>query len=146
MYNNEAMGITAIVAVMKHSKELNITKALLILPFVFHPATTASLSRANTKLRSVEEFVTKYPGLFSNFPDRYESLLPVTINSLVAAIEANIFRIDGNALLPAINFSNFIDIKHSSKRASQIEKAAENLALLLEDKSKNLYLHLRIKL
>lgn len=146
MYNNEAIGIIAISSVMQHSEQLTVANALLILPFVFHPTTASSLSRTNTKLRSIEEFVTKYPGLFSNFADRYESLLPVTINSIVTSVEAGIIKIEGNKIVPSTNFNEFTKTKHSSKRAIQIIKASENLSLLLQDKSVNLYLHLRIKL
>ncbi len=147
LYNNEAIGAIGIAAVLRNCQAMSYSKALLILPFLFHEETVTSLKRSNSVLRSAEEIMVKKVGSFGNFNARYYSLLPVSINSIMLLKQIGELEITETAI--ARKMESKLDLTNSSlgKRAQNLIKAAPKLSdILSEEDDQSLYLKLRIQL
>jgi hypothetical protein len=147
LFNNEAIGTIAIASVMKECTTLSYSKSMLILPFLFHQESTAFLKRSRVVLRSSEEFVIKKVGAFANFNDRYFSLLPISINSIMILSKTGTLSIKKNQI--SYNDNNDFNVlaENLGKRAGDIVKASKKLStLLLSESEPSLYLKLRIQL
>ncbi|UJF27560.1 three component ABC system middle component [Planococcus sp. 107-1] len=146
LYNNELIASIAISSVLKHLEKATIAQCVLILPIISHRNTLSFLKRKSTIIRSMEEFVLKKPGCFINFHERYLSLLPVSINAITILKELKVISIEKGEIRYLKNNNFDIDNKLLGKRAEDIVKGSEKLALLLNDNIANLYLQLRVKL
>lgn len=147
IYNNEAIGAIGIASVINYCQSLSYSKALLILPFLFHEDTVSVLKRSNSVIRSAEEIMVKKIGSFGNFNSRYYSLLPISINSIMLLNQIGEIIITENSI--SNSTQNKIDYTNLSlgKRAQNIIKAAPKLAeLLSKEDEQSLYLKLRIQL
>ncbi|WP_121664502.1 three component ABC system middle component [Metabacillus litoralis] len=146
IYNNELIGLISILSVLNYHKKMSIGKSMLILPFFSHNNTLKVLKRKNIKVRSLEEFIIKYPSNFSNYNERFYSLLPVSINSIILLNRMKLISIkDGEILLKEDNVFE-IGNKSLGNRAKEIILGAENLSQILMEDTKNLYLQLRVEL
>ncbi|WP_236895464.1 three component ABC system middle component [Clostridium beijerinckii] len=146
LYNNEAIGAISIASVLKYAKRITYAKALLILPFFAHKETTAFLKNNSVKVRSLEELIVKKFEYFSNFEDRYYSLIPVSINSILILKELNIIDIDEGIITYIDNANINFNDKLLGKRAKNIINGSERLAKILEEDVDSLYLQLRIEI
>ncbi|MEG7619585.1 hypothetical protein, partial [Enterococcus faecalis] len=95
-YNNELIGVISILSVLNELKKITITKALLIMPFYSHQQSLKVLKNNKVKIRSIEEFIIKYPSYFSNYNERFHSLLIVSINSIILLNKMGIITIQDN--------------------------------------------------
>jgi hypothetical protein len=147
IYNNEAIGSVALLSVIKECKAITYSKAMLILPLIFHEQSNAALRRSNTELRSSEEFIVKRLTSFGNFNSRYLSLLPVSINSLMILREMGCISIDKHNISYRFDSKFDLSARELGVRANKIIKASEKLSTLLTHEDDNsLYLKLRIQL
>lgn len=147
LYNNEAVGMIALCAVLKHASKLSYSKSMLVLPFLFHEESVAFLKRSNSVIRSFEEIIVKKVSCFGNFNARYSSLLPISINSIMILQQCKSITIDSKFII--YNQSNALNLDSPGlgKRAVGIVKAAEKLAeLLVKESETSLYLKLRIQI
>ncbi|MGO4731154.1 three component ABC system middle component [Paenibacillus sp. 2KB_22] len=143
MFNNEAFGIVAIASVLKHSKKLSYSKALLILPLMAHKETLILLKRENSNVRSIEQLIAKKENLLTNFNERYLSLLPISINSIVLLNEIRVLENDAG-IIEYVNDSFDFNNRGLGKRAQDVIKASKKISSMLEMSVENLYLQLRV--
>ncbi|PFB29919.1 three component ABC system middle component [Bacillus cereus] len=144
LYNNELIGSIAIASVLKHLKKATISQCALILPLVSHKDTLNFLKRKNSVVRSMEEFITKKPHFFVNFDQRYVSLLPVSMNSIILLKEIGLVNIE-NEFIHYIHENKFEYTNETlGKRVEDIIKSSSTLSCLLDDDIANLYLQLRV--
>lgn len=145
VFNNEAFGIVAIASVLKHSKRLSYSKALLILPLMAHKETLDLLKRAKSDVRSIEQLLAKKANVVTNFNERYLSLLPISINSIVLLNEIKI--LENNAgTIKYVNDSFDFNNRSLGQRAQDVIKASEKISRILEMNAANLYLQLRVQI
>jgi len=146
VYNNELIGLISIMSVLKYHKEMSIGKAMLILPFFSHKNTLKILKRKNIKIRSLEEFIIKYPSSFSNFDERFQSLLTISINSIILLNRMKLINIKNGHLFLVEQNEFELENKSLGNRAKEIIQGAENLSQILLEDTNNLYLQLRVEL
>ncbi|MDO7906076.1 hypothetical protein DC345_12575 [Paenibacillus taichungensis] len=145
-YNNEAFGIVAIASVLKYSKTLPLSKALLILPTVAHKETLNYLKRANSDVKSIEQLIIKKGNLVTNFNSRFQSLLPVSINSINILCEMKYVKfVDEHLSLLDESKFNFSEPSLGG-RARAIVQASSKITVLLQKNANDLYLQLRVQL
>ncbi|WP_423819208.1 three component ABC system middle component [Salinimicrobium sp. TIG7-5_MAKvit] len=143
-YNNIGIASIAIYAVLSHSSELTLSKALLILPLFSSSPLTQHLSRSSTKVKSVEKLIAEKTSLFSNFNGRFYDTLALSINSIQFLAKANLVTLENGIIR-----NNSEEVYYTSqmgKRAGKIFSASENLSRLLNAPTEKLYLNLRIEL
>jgi len=142
-YNNIGITSIAINSVLSLSKELSLSKALLIMPLFTSKDLTAHLSRKTTEIKSIEKLISEKTPSFSNFNKRYYDSLTNSMNAIQLLIETNqISIIDGKI----INQKPFLYNKAMGKRAEKINIASQNVSQLLTETNEKLYLNLRIEL
>ncbi|MEJ5092716.1 hypothetical protein GEO21_21975 [Sphingobacterium faecium] len=146
--NNEALATIALGYLFKIHGPISAAKAVLILPFIFHPPTVKKL-RNNSEKRSLEEFILKNPECFFSFNARFIDQLAVSINAITILQEIQVISI----LRDKINFNCNSKFEPEyfqrkiGKRASNFLYAIEKLSDLFIDQNENsLYLKLKIEL
>ncbi|MBE1446148.1 three component ABC system middle component [Paenibacillus sp. OAS669] len=146
LYNNEMIGAIAIYSVLLHLQTISVAKSMLIFPFISHQGTLDFLKNNNTTLRSLEEFIIKRPDFFSNYNERYYSLLTLSVNSLILLKEIELIKIENSKI--SINPERKLAINKEAYglRAFNISIAGKKLSEILNDNDKNLYLQLKVKL
>lgn len=142
-YNNIGIAIIALIAVLDKSKELSISKICLIFPLLSHRELLQYLARKTTNIKSIEKLIIDRTSNFTNFNKRYYDSLPLTFNALQYLNDMDYINITIDNV--SIN-KGFQYDKKMGKRANNIFKASENIALLLQEESAKLYLNLRVKL
>lgn len=142
-YNNIGMGTLAIASVMNHAKELPISKAMLILPFITHRALLSYLCRKTTKIRSIEKLIIERTVFFANFNRRFYDNLTLSINSIEFLNDIELISISNSMvkLKTTLEYD-----KSMGERLNKIYNSSENIAHILNENIENLYLNLRIQL
>lgn len=145
-YNNELIGGIAMLSILKELKKITLTKALLIIPFYTHQQSLRVLRNKNIKIRSIEEFIIKYPSYFSNYNERFYSLLTVSINSIILLNKMGLITIEENCII--LNKENEFSYEKNDigNRACEILKAGRKLSYILKDDEENLYLQLKVEI
>jgi hypothetical protein len=146
IYHNELIGLISILSVLQHHKEMSLGKTMLILPFFAHRNTLNLLKRKNIKIRSLEEFIVKYPSSISNFNERFHSLILTSINSVILLQRMNMVNIKKGKLVLNENKRFELDNRSLGNRAKDIVHAGEKLSEILMEETHNLYLQLRVDL
>ena len=145
--NNEALATVAIGYLLKLSGTMTAAKAMLILPFIFHPPTVRKL-RGNSLKRSLEELIVKNPECFISFNARFVDYLPLSVNAVTILQETNLVTV----LRDQITFNYATDFspeytRKIGKRAGDFLPAIEALSDIFKEQSENsLYLKLKIEL
>jgi hypothetical protein len=141
-FNNVGICATALLAVLAHAKQLNISKALLVMPLVMHNATVSYLGNGRVAKREATALVAHRPDLFANFNSRFAESLVVTVNAIQLIVAAGYVKFDGKLVL-----LRPLEIDGSfGKRAQRIAKAANHIAAILASPVDELYLNFRILL
>ncbi|GGJ13053.1 three component ABC system middle component [Paenibacillus hunanensis] len=146
IYNNEVFAALVIYNVIKKMNTIELTKALLIMPFISHKQTMKFLKNENTRINGIEEFIVKKPRFFLNFNDRYYSLLTVSLNSIMLLAELEVVSIENDWLLVNEMKPMDITLENCGERIFDVTKAIDKLSKLLNEKKENLYLQLRVEL
>lgn len=144
--SNEILTGLSILSVLSHTKELQVSKCVLIEPMLNHKELRAMLKNSKTIIRSIEELIMKKTVAFSNFHSRFIETLPLSINSILLMSELRLLKINGNKII----FSgNDFDFKEHSLGTLMEERilACNKIADILNNETvENLYLNLRVEL
>ena len=144
IYNNEAIGVVAIYLVVKNLKEIDYSKAMLILPLMLNDKLIKFIGRANTKVRGIEELIIKKGQVLTDFNEFYLEMLPISINSLIILNEMKVIEIE-NGIIRFKDKELKVDLE-VSKRIMNMLKSVESICEILKLKNENLYLQLRVVL
>jgi hypothetical protein len=142
-YNNISIGAVALGATLAKCERLPMSNLFLVFPLVSHQSLLQYLGRKTTKSVSIEKLIAEKANYFSNFNKRYTDSLVLTLNALSFLHEMEYVRIeDGEVVL----IKTFNYDKKMGSRAKKVFRAAENIALLLDENPGKLYLNLRVEL
>jgi hypothetical protein len=134
IYNNEGIAATIFLSILQRIKNLDVSRACLILPFLFEDSMVLALKRLEiTPTYSLEQFMTENPRLFVSFNKRYLLLLPVMINSLM--ILENTAQIKIGRDITGMSVLNIDSNESLGERFLAIEDAIPNLLFLLEQRT-----------
>ncbi len=141
-FNNVGICATALLAVLSHAEQLNIAKALLVMPLVMHDATVSYMGNGRIVKREAAALVAHRPDLFANFNSRFAESLAVSVNAMQLIVAAGYAKFDGKLVLlkPLEIDASF------GKRAQRIAKAANHIAAVLTSPVDELYLNFRVQL
>lgn len=143
LYNNFCVAALGINFTLSYAKELSISKALLVMPFIMHNETVNYLSARNRNVRSIDELIIAQPNLFLNFNKRYYESLEASLNAIQFLNDIDWITIEDGLIKQEqyIPFNN-----EMGERLKKIFKSSSNLANILSDDNNKLYLSLRIEL
>ncbi|MCE8022730.1 three component ABC system middle component [Billgrantia aerodenitrificans] len=141
-YNNIGVGAVAIASVLNHSYSLSISKVLLIIPMVVHRPTLAHMSHKGIQERGSAALASGSPNLFVNFNQRFESYLPLSLNSVQLLVHLGYARFGQSLVRQKILTVD----KMFGRRAQKINQASKKISELLQEDEEELYLNLRVHL
>ncbi|WP_416310372.1 three component ABC system middle component [Pseudomonas sp. W03] len=141
-YNNVGIGVVAVGSVLNHLGSLSIPKTLLIIPMIMHSPTLAYMGSKATLERGSAALASGYPQLLVNFNERFESSLPLSVNSIQLLIHLGYAEL-GATLVRKRRLPIDSDF---GKRAKKIDQASQKIAELLLETEDELYLNFRVKL
>jgi hypothetical protein len=146
-YNNVGIGLVALLSVIKNFEDLDYAKALLIQPLLLHNPLTNYVKKASVVVNGIEDLTLSKVEYFLNYNDRYFSLLPLSINTILIAEKMKFLKLEDNKII--VNKSNIETFDFTSnllgKRATNIILASERISQLLKEESNELYFKLRIE-
>lgn len=146
LYNNEGIGLVALISVLRETKKLEYSKAFLIFPFLLNNDIVKYLKRRNANVLGISSLISNQIVVFSNFNAIYYSFYPLTLNVIAIAEELQLISISQN-FIEYIEPNKFeINSSELGNRAESIVSASKPLADLLQQSSQQLYFSLRIKL
>jgi hypothetical protein len=149
LYNNEMIGALSIYFVMSKFSSMEASKSLLILPLSTHNTLISYLNDSRTKVKGLEQLIIKKPEFFSNFNQRYYSLMELSMNSILILIKLDLVSISKDGQLKPNTFNPLFDDSKRSLlgfRGNKIIQASSAIADLLSEDVQNLYLQLRVEL
>ncbi len=139
LYHNELLGAIAITSVSKFI-DLTYAKSLFVLPFLFHNETVNLLIKYSP--RNFNTFVSNNSRIIANFNNRFYSLLPISINSILIARELQWLRYQNGIIQ-----YNFFDFDYDyGDRARNIINASSQIAYILNADLTQLFKHLNVDL
>jgi hypothetical protein len=143
--SNEILTGIAILSVLKISQKLEITKCLLIEPLLSYKSIRRHLKTRTIKVRSIEELIVKNNVFFSNFNERFQEKLPLSINSILLFSQLELITIENQFLI--FNGDDFdFNEKTLGEVAKSIIATSSNLSEILKEEASSLYLSLRVEL
>lgn len=141
-YNNVGIGVIAIASVLNHLGSLSIPKALLIIPMIVHRPTLGHMAHKGTLERGSAALSSGHPQLFVNFNERFESYLPLSVNSIQLLTHLGYAKL-GEVL---IRQRRLVIDTELGQRAKKIDQASEKISELLLEPDEELYLNFRVQL
>ncbi|MFC6635592.1 three component ABC system middle component [Microbulbifer taiwanensis] len=141
--NNLAFASLAIAMVIEKSEKLELTKALLIMPFLAHKELLSYLANGKTKVRGLDKLIVDKLHCFSNFNKRYYDNLSTSLNALQFLSEVDVVSIENSNIVSREKVECVNSMGGRLKRAL---KASDNIAKILNEDASSLYLNLRVEL
>ncbi|MCB4760104.1 MAG: hypothetical protein LGB66_00485 [Sulfurovum sp.] len=146
-YNNIGIGLVALLSVIRNFKDLDYSKALLIQPLLLHNPLVNYVKKSNVIINGIEDLTLSKVEYFLNYNDRYFSLLPLSINTILVAEKMKFLKLEDSKII--VNKSNIETFDFQSTllgtRAKNIILASERISQLLKEESKELYFKLRVE-
>ena len=141
--NNLAFSSLAISMVVEKSQELELTKALLIMPFIAHKELLSYLANGRTQIISLDKLIIDKLHCFSNFNNRYYDNMSTSINAIQFLSEMDMISIDNSSMI------SIKQVEHPNlvgDRLKKVSKASNNISKILSEDASGLYLNLRIEI
>jgi len=146
-YNNIGICLVALLSVIKDFEDLDYAKALLIQPLLLYNPLTNYVKKASVVIKGIEDLTLSKVEYFLNYNDRYFSLLPLSINTILIAEKMKFIKLEDTKII--VNKSNIKAFDFTSnllgKRAKNIISASANISKLLKEESSELYFKLRVE-
>lgn len=144
--SNELITGISILAVLKYSKHMEVSKCMLIDPLLSYSKVLQLLSRSNSNVKSVEDLIIKESILFTNFSERYREKLTISINAILLFEKMGLIGLRENYVYFRGERFDFKNNTLGDKAKRRIV-AAKNLAYILaKGETSDLYLSLRVEI
>ncbi|WP_367179773.1 three component ABC system middle component [uncultured Paraglaciecola sp.] len=142
-FNNLAFASLAMSIVVEKSQKLDLTKALLIIPFIAHKELLSYLANGRTQIISLDKLIIDKIHCFSNFNKRYYDNLSTSINAIQFLSEVDMISIDNSCMvsMEKVEYPNSV-----GDRLKRVSKASDNISKILSEDASSLYLNLRIEI
>ncbi|NQY38160.1 MAG: hypothetical protein HRT37_25100 [Alteromonadaceae bacterium] len=142
-FNNLAFTSIAMAMTIEKSVTLELSKALLIMPFLAHSELLSHLANGNTKIKGIDKLIVDRLHCFANFNNRYYDNITTSLNAIQFLCEVDTISIESGLITSMKN------IEYESSMGSRLRKASKassNLTKILSEDTASLYLNLRIEL
>ena len=144
--DNELITGISILAVLRFTKKLELSKCMLIEPLLSYSKVLKLLKRANSSVKSIEDLIIKESIIFSNFSSRYQEKLILSINSLLLFKEMGLLQIEDNIVIYDGNSFNFAEQSLGERTRNRISASRKLAEILTKGDASDFYLSLRIEL
>lgn len=144
--DNELVTGISILAVLRFTKKLELSKCMLIEPLLSYSKVLKLLKRANSSVKSIEDLIIKESIIFSNFSSRYQEKLILSINSLLLFKEMGLLQIEDNIVIYDGNSFDFAEQSLGERTRNRISASRKLAEILTKGDASDFYLSLRIEL
>ncbi len=144
--DNELITGISILAVLRFTRKLELSKCMLIEPLLSYSKVLKLLKRANSSVKSVEDLIIKESIIFSNFSSRYQERLILSINALLLFEEMGLLKIEDNHVTYNGDSFNFLEQSLGEKAKDRILASKKLAEILTKGEASDFYLSLRIEL
>ena len=144
--DNELITGISMLAVLRFTKKLELSKCMLIEPLLSYSKVLKLLKRANSSVKSIEDLIIKESIIFSNFSSRYQEKLILSINSLLLFKEMGLLQIEDNIVIYDGNSFDFSEQSLGERTRNRISASRKLAEILTKGDASDFYLSLRIEL
>lgn len=144
--DNELITGISMLAVLRFTKKLELSKCMLIEPLLSYSKVLKLLKRANSSVKSIEDLIIKESIIFSNFSSRYQEKLILSINSLLLFKEMGLLQIEDNIVIYNGNSFDFAEQSLGERTRNRISASRKLAEILTKGDASDFYLSLRIEL
>ena len=144
--DNELITGISMLAVLRFTKKLELSKCMLIEPLLSYSKVLKLLKRANSSVKSIEDLIIKESIIFSNFSSRYQEKLILSINSLLLFKEMGLLQIEDNIVIYDGNRFDFAEQSLGERTRNRISASRKLAEILTKGDASDFYLSLRIEL
>lgn len=144
IYNNEAIATAVLISVITKLKQLDIALAPLFLPFLLDNRIVNHLLKDEANYTNIEQFIQTKSLYFTSFNNRFLTLLPVTVNSLMILQKSDVINITDSITINTLLKFNANEL---GLRFTKIEHVIPKFVAMIENYSlSDLYYIFRIQL
>ena len=144
--DNELLTGISILAVLRFTKKLELSKCMLVEPLLSYSKVLTSLKRSNSGIKSIEDLIIKESIVFSDFNSRYQEKLILTINSILLFEKMELLKIENSSISFCGNSFNFSEKSLGRKALDRIAASKKLAEILTKGEASDFYLSLRIDL
>ena len=143
---NELLTGISILAVLRHTKQLELSKCILIEPLLSYTQVLNTLKRSNTKIKSIEDLIIKQSIAFANFNNRFQDTLLLSMNAIILFEKLGLlYRKDNWVHFRATDF-NFATESLGETAHNRISASRKLAEILQKGEASDFYLSLRIEI
>lgn len=144
--DNELLSGISILAVLRHTSNMEISKCMLIEPLLSYSKVLRLLKRSNSSVKSIEDLIIKESIVFSNFNARYQEKAFLSINSMLLFEKLGLLEISNSGVKFCGDRFNFSDQTLGEKAKSRIAASQKLAEILTKGEASDFYLSLRIEI
>ena len=122
VYNNEAFVSCVVLSILSIKQRVDITRLFIIVSILLTDKVINDKINI-LKSESIIEYIKSNPRKFIAFPDMFEELIPIILNSLTVIAEMSCIEVDASEILLVEN--KLFEIQ--SERLSQIQLVSEHI-------------------
>lgn len=141
---NELLTGISILAVLRHAKQLDLAKCMLIEPLLSYSQVLNALKRANSSIKSIEDLILKQNIPFTNFNNRFKDKFLLSMNSILLFEKLRLITISENNIYFCAYDFNFLDPSLGEAAANRIDASGKLAEILTKGDASDLYLSLRV--
>ena len=143
---NELLTGISILAVLRHTKQLELSKCILIEPLLSYTQVLNTLKRSNSKIKSIEDLIIKQSIAFANFNNRFQDTLLLSMNAIILFEKLGLlYRKDNLIHFSATDF-NFTTKSLGETAHNRILASGKLAEILQKGEASDFYLSLRIEI
>lgn len=144
--DNELLSGISILAVLKHTKYMELSKCMLIEPLLSYSRVLKLLKRSNCSVKSLEDLIIKESIVFSNFNVRYQEKSLLSVNAMILFEKLGLLTLANDSVKFCGECFNFSDQSLGDKAKSRIAASRKLAEILAKGEASDFYLSLRIEI
>lgn len=143
---NELLTGISILAVLRYTKRLELSKCMLIEPILSYSGVLQALCRTNSSIKSIEDLMIKHSISFANFNERYQENLLLTLNSILLFSKLRLISFIGEAVSFSGDDFDFEEPTLGGSARKRIVASKKLAEILQKGDASDFYLSLRIEI
>ena len=143
---NELLTGISILAVLRHTQQLELSKCMLIEPLLSYSQVLKALKRTNSSIKSIEDLILKQSIPFANFNNRFQDRLLLSMNALILFEKLGLISIKENIVNFNANDFNFANTSLGEAATSRISASGKLAEILEKGDASDFYLSLRVQI
>lgn len=143
---NELLTGISILSVLRYTKQMELSKCILIEPLLSYSQVLKALKRSNSSIKSIEDLILKESISFANFNARFRDKLILSMNALLLFEKMNLLSINENMVFFTAKDFNFATSSLGDAAFSRIAASFKLAEILVKGDASDFYLSLRIEI